>query len=207
MGARVVGISHTVGAGGDEVGRLVAERLGFLFVDDEIVSSAAEKAGLDREALSDAEKRRTFLDRFVDTLGMAGGSATIAYAVPDAGALGRTDDFRALIRDAIKETAQRGEVVIASHAASIALAGRDDLLRVFVTASLATRARRVAEAAQVDPGRAERMVKEEDMAREDYLKRFHRVVRELPTHYDLVVNTDVLTPDQAADVVAHAARG
>jgi cytidylate kinase len=207
MGARVVGISHTVGAGGDQVGRLVAERLGFQFVDDEVVASAAEKSGLDPEALSDAEKRRRFLDRFVETLGVAGGGTAIGYAVPDVGSFGRTADFRALIRDAIAEMAERGEVVIASHAASIALAGRDDLLRVFVTASPATRAQRVAEAAGVDRGRAERMVKDEDMAREHYLKRFYRVVRELPTHYDVVVNTDVLTPEQAADVVAHAARG
>ena len=40
--------------------------------------------------------------------------------------------------------------------------------------------------------------------RRDYLKRFYELDEELPTHYDLVVNTDVLTLEQAAGLVVHA---
>lgn len=200
MGARVVGISYTVGAGGDEIGRAVAEQLGFRFVDEEIITGAAEKAGVEPGELADAEQRKGFLVRFVDGLGMSAGAGTVGY-VPDLGDLGKSEDFRALIREAIQETAERGDVVIASHAASMALAGRDDLLRVLVTASPDTRVKRVAERGERD---AQKVVKEQDAARADYLRRFHRIDRELPTHYDLVVNTDGLTQDQAADIVAHA---
>ncbi len=48
-------------------------------------------------------------------------------------------------------------------------------------------------------------IEESDKARADYLKRFYGIDRELPTHYDLVVNTDVLTADQAAVLVVQAA--
>jgi cytidylate kinase len=48
--------------------------------------------------------------------------------------------------DAVKETAEREQVVIVSHAGGIPLAGRPDLLRVLISASFETRARRVAEA-------------------------------------------------------------
>ena len=41
-----------------------------------------------------------------------------------------------------------------------------------------------------------------DAARADYLERFYGVEPELPTHYDLVVNTDVLTVEQAAAAIA-----
>ena len=170
MRTRVVGISHTVGAGGEEVGRAVAER------------------------------RKGFLVRFIDSLGMSAGAGSVGY-IPDLGELGRSEDFRALIREAIQETAERGDVVIASHAASLALAGRDDLLRVLVTASPETRTKRLADAGESDP---QGVVKEQDAARADYLRRFHRIDRELSTHYDLVVNTDTLTREQAADVVVHA---
>jgi len=40
-------ISHASGAGGDDVGRIVAERLGFLYVDEEIIARAAAKGGID----------------------------------------------------------------------------------------------------------------------------------------------------------------
>ncbi len=202
MRTRVVGISHTVGAGGDEVGRAVAERLGFRFVDEEIITDAAERAGLEPDELADAERRKGFLVRFVDGLGMSAGAGTIGY-VPDLGEVGKSEDFRALIREAIQETAEHGDVVIASHAASMSLAGRDDLLRVFVTASPDTRVKRLSEAGDRD---AQKTVKDQDAARADYLRRFHRIDRELSTHYDLVVNTDSLSRDESAEVVVHAVR-
>ena len=40
MTASVVAISREHGAGGEQVGALVAERLGFRYVDDEIVAGA-----------------------------------------------------------------------------------------------------------------------------------------------------------------------
>ena len=75
-----------------------------------------------------------------------------------------------------------------------------------VTASPGTRARRVAAAGDLDEQKAAAVVADEDAARAAYLKRFYSVEREAPTHYDVVVNTDALTPEQAAAVVVEAAR-
>jgi cytidylate kinase len=116
------------------------------------------------------------------------------------------EDLRALIRDVIRETAEDGNIVIASHAASMVVADRQDALRVLVTASQQTRADRVARSRNVDSRRAKRVLADEDAARADYLKRFHRVELEQPTHYDLVVNTDNLSPERAADLIALAAK-
>jgi len=44
MGCRIVCISRSLGAGGEEVAHLVAKSLGFRLVDDEILARAAEKA-------------------------------------------------------------------------------------------------------------------------------------------------------------------
>jgi cytidylate kinase len=48
-------------------------------------------------------------------------------------------------------------------------------------------------------------VKDSDAARRDYLKRFYGVGDESPTHYDLVLNTDKLAVDQAAELISVAA--
>ena len=53
---------------------------------------------------------------------------------------------------------------------------------------------------------ARRTIAESDAGRAEYLKRFYRIDRELPTHYDLVVNTDTLSPEQAASIIEQAAR-
>ena len=204
---RVVTISHATGAGGDNIGRRVAKGLGFRYVDEEIIQLAAERHGLDAELVADAERRKSLLDRIVNDL------AATAMIDPTGGmimlppeAFVTREDLRALIVEAIKETAERGQVVIVSHAAGVPLVGRPDLLRVLITASFELRAQRVAEATRSKKADAEKSVKDSDAGRADYFLRFYRIERELPTHYDLVVNTDALTAEEATDIVIAAAQ-
>jgi cytidylate kinase len=206
---RVVCISHATGSGGSEVGRLVAERLDFRYVDEDIIAQAAAKGGVDPADLADEERRKSWLARALDEFGR--GASGEAWAllgpmppVPGEG-VGTSEALRALIREAIEETAGRGEAVIVAHAASHAIGGRDDVLRVLVTASQDTRATRLGEVENLEQGSASKAVKEADAARADYLRRFHDVAEERPTQYDLVVNTDHLSFEQAAELVSSAA--
>jgi cytidylate kinase len=208
MKTSVVCVSHATGAGGNEVGRLVAERLGFRYVDEDLVSQAALRAGVDASEIADEERRRSWLGRVLDDLAVGGGEAWAMTGLGPYGAVGvatTSDELRAYIREAIEETAGHGKAVIVAHAASHALAGRQETLRVLVTASPATRAGRVAEAEGLDETRAARAIKDADAGRADYLRRFHAVEQELPTQYDLVLNTDQLSPEQAAALISEAA--
>jgi Cytidylate kinase-like family len=207
MTCRVVCISRAMGAGGEEIGRLVAGRLGFVYVDEEIVSRTAARAGIDAVSVADEEQRRSLVSRMLHALAQSGAEA---LAVGGGGPPPRLDDeptgeaVRVLIRETIEQTAAQGKVVIVAHAASYALPEGPDALRVLVTASPGTRSKRLAEAEGLDGSGGSRAVKESDAARRDYIKRFYGV-EESPTHYDLVVNTDVLSFDDAAELVASAA--
>ncbi len=205
MAARAVCISLTTGSFGDEVGRLVSTELGFWYVNDEIVARAAARENIDAELVADVERRKSLIERLLGQLALSGGAAYVAP--PPDEVTGKSEEYRELIRDVIEESAAHGQVVIVSHAASFALTGQDGVLRVFVTASPEVRVRRVAEARGVDEEEAREAVEESDEGRADYLDRFYEVDRELPTHYDVVVNTDVLTTEQAAAIVVEAARG
>lgn len=176
-------------------------------VDDEVIVRAAAKGGLAPADVADEERRKSVLVRLLQEMGR--GAAIESYGL--AGASGVASEgaspevVRSLISEAIEATAGRGDVVIVAHAASRALSGRPDVLRVLVTASPETRAQRFSEVHGVAPKEATKSIKEDDAARADYLRRFYGVEAELPTHYDLVVNTDVLSIEQAAGVVAQAA--
>ena len=115
-----------------------------------------------------------------------------------------SDNVRALIRETIDRTAARGNAVIVAHAASHLVEAGDEALRVLVTASPATRAGRLGAAEALDPAKAVKAVNDSDAGRRDYLKRFYDVGEELPT-YDLVVNTDALSVELAAELVVRAA--
>ncbi len=204
----MVCVSRTYGARGEEVGRIVAHQLGFRYVDEEIVTQAAQKGGVDPAAVVDAETRRSLLSRLVEELGEGGAAEAYSYTAISPSITkesGRASDVRSLIREAVRETAAEGRVVIVAHAASHALAGVPGVLRVLVTASSDVRARRVAEDDGLDAKEAAKKIRDADRARADYLKRFYDVDAELPTHYDLVISTDELVPAQVADIVVAAA--
>jgi len=207
MARTVVCISHAAGAGGEEVGRLVAERLGFLYVNEEIVARAAAKGGVDAADVADEERRKSLAARALNAIAQGGGEAWTLGAVGPLSACEEldSDDIRSLIRETIEQTAARGNAVIVAHAASYAIGHGDGVLRVLVTASPETRTTRVAEAEGLDQAGAARALKESDAGRADYLKRFYDVREESPTHYDLVLNTDALSIEQAADLIARGA--
>jgi cytidylate kinase len=115
------------------------------------------------------------------------------------------DKLRVLIRQSIEEIAAEGNVVMVSHAASYALTGRDDALRVFIVGSPERRAAATADANAVEKAAAAKSVAAHDAARADYLKRFYDVPKERPSDYDVVVNTDHLSASEAAGVIVAAA--
>ena len=207
MTRTVVCISHSSGAGGEEVGRLVAERLGFLCVDEEIVARAAVKGGIDAAEVANEERRKSLAVRVLNAMARGGGDAwAFGGSVPlRSGEELNNDDIQALIRETIEQTAARGNAVIVAHAASHAISPGPAVLRVLVTASPHTRAARVSDAEGLDQADTARALKDSDAGRADYLKRFYDVGEELPTHYDLVFNTDSLTIERVAELVAEAA--
>ncbi len=207
MACSAVCISHATGAGGEEVGRLVAGGLGFLFVDDEIVAQAAAGGGIEPEDVADEERRKSLAARLVEALGQGGEAWAVTHGSSPSQEARRSDDIRALIRETIAQTATRGRVVIVAHGASHVVPPGTEALRVLVTASPTTRARRVGAVKGLDDAGAMREIKREDAARRDYLRRFYDIDEELPTQYDVVVNTDVLSLEQAARLVVQAASG
>lgn len=210
MAHQVVCISRVTAAGGDVIGHLVAERLGFRYVDDEVVTLAAEHAGIDSSVVASVEHHKGLLARILEPL-FAPPPAIKgylerrprAYAGADVrSSSAPAEQLRRLIKDAIVEIAQRGRAVIVAHAASMALARDPGVLRVLVTASVATRIRRLSVASPiVSEDEHAKAVAESDRQRREYLSRFYGVDDESPTHYDLVINTDVLEVGAAVTAI------
>ena len=203
MSLQVITVAMTTGAQAPQVARLVAQQLGYQYVNDEIIDRAAAHAGVSRGEVEEVERSPSLLGRIMTALASGGVGAYGASVAPDA--LDASPSYRRLIQEVIRETAAQGRVVILAHGASILLAGAPGLLRVLVTASPATRARRLAAERGRDERWAAREIERADGERRSFFKRFHDLGEELSTDYDLVINTDVLSPEEAARVIAGAA--
>ena len=204
MSRSVVCISRTIGAGGEEVAKLVAEELGFRYVDDEIVRRAAELAGVSPEQVAQAEHSRPLVARIMEALATVPVISEGVYVA--APVLSPNVSYSHLIDHVVRETAEQKDVVIVAHGASHALGDRPDVLRVLVTASPQTRAARLSRESGVDERIAAKSVDESDKERVRYLDRIYDVRHELPIHYDLTLNTDLVTPATASALVVAAAR-
>jgi uncharacterized protein len=203
MGVHVVTIAMTTGAHADQVGRLVAEHLGFQYISDEIIDRAAKHAGVSPQEVAEVEHSQSLIRRIMTALGL--------LALPELGMsplppeeIDPSPSYRRLIQTVIREVAAQGRVVILAHGAGILLAGAPGVLRVLVTASPATRAHRLVAESSQDEREATREIERTDRERRGFFKRFFDL-EELPTHYDLVANTDVLSPEAVARVIAYAA--
>src|SRR5262245_20529008 len=114
MSVQVVCISRTLGAGGERIGRAVAERLRFRYVDEEIITAASEKARVDPTRIADVEHRRSLISRLMDALAVVPQAKSLAgefekqMPIPEGGV---RDVYRALIREAIAEVARVGHAV------------------------------------------------------------------------------------------------
>ena len=221
MGARVITISSSDGSGAEEVAVAVAAALAYPVISEEILARAAAEAGVSVAAVADVERRKTFMSKLVSRLVPTAAASDptfrnsldaqvtaslIGVALPlSDGPRRNEDELRGMIRSAIDEYMATGNVVIFAHGASHSLAGREGVLRVFVTGSPPVRSARLAAARLISAKEAESIVRNGDANRADYLKRFYGIEAESPSQYDLVVDTDELTVDEAAGMVLAAA--
>lgn len=205
MGAQVVCISRAMLTGADTIASDVAKALGHRIVDEEIVVRAAQRRNLSPAEVASVERRKSFLASMVSDITDSGADVINFIANPKVPA--PTDDMRQLIREAIMETAEEGNVVIVAHAASYALARRKGVLRVLITGSDFARVNKwLPTSGGKSPREAEEIIKESDAARANYLKRFYDVKHESPQDYDISLSIDSLEPKQIADLIVQAAK-
>jgi cytidylate kinase len=203
MGYRAVALSQVDGSGAESIGRDVAQQLGFGYLNEAIVAQVASDRSVDAAIVSEAEQRKSFFSRLAE---MALRAAPDVSSRPPLYAFDESDMLLWLIRDAVRDAADRGNVVLVAHAACYACAGRSDVLRVWVTAPPSTRASRLASALGLSDKEAAMSVRQSDAARASYLKRVYDISEESNTDYDLVINTERLTADAAAGIIVGLAQ-
>jgi cytidylate kinase len=204
MDTSVISISRALAAGGDEIARDVAKELDFRFVDDEIIERAAEKAGCSPTTIANVERTPSLIDRILNHLGSTPIEAGQGAYVPIV--LNASESYEALIADVIRETAADGKVVILAHGGSIALRDVPGVLRVLVSGSPEVRTARYQKFTGMSEAETKKEIEKSDRARRDFLQRLYDVQHELPTHYDLVINTDRISAANAKDLIVAAAR-
>jgi cytidylate kinase len=206
MAAPVITVTRQYASGGAEVSRLVAQALGWTLIDNEFVDEVARRAGLPPAEVAEREERAPgLLERLARTL--AAGSPEMFITT---GAVPQVDrdesEIVKVTERVIREAAAEGRVVLVGRGAQALLARRPEALHVYVVASRPWRERMAVEQRGVDPAKASKMVDDIDEQRDRYVKTYHARHRQDVTNYDLVLNTERLGIEGAAQLVVAEVR-
>ena len=209
MTASVVTFCTQMGTGGSRIARAVAEKLRYRYYDWEVISQAANEAGVSPEVLAVATSERLpgFFERMMTRLaGLGTGEEMSSGPAPPRPNLLTSDDYRQFLERVVRELGNRGEAVIVNHSGQVVLRDTPGVLKVLVTGSHDRRAARLSQAQGAEPVATLKLIEDSDKQRADYFKRLYRMDWLSMSNYDLALNVDHVSPDLAVDMVAAAAR-
>ena len=189
-----------LGSGGHEIARTVALKLGYRFLDHEVISQAAEIAGVSPETIAAAERWPTFVERMLERLALTTVVSEGVLPAPptNAGAMMLTSaDYRALVEQVVQSLAQEGRCVIVGHAGQAILQQTPQIFKVLVHGSKDRRAGRLAVQESIEPKEALERVKMYDSQRTAFFKHAYNLDWLDSTIYDITINTDDVDSDTA----------
>jgi cytidylate kinase len=196
-------ISQQMDSGGSYVGRLVARRLGFRYLDREILYEAAKRLGTDERFLADRDQKSSgFLDNFLRTLPYG----TAPVAIPPAGPPISDSDLFSLECTIMKEIARRESSVIVGRGAFHVLKDLPGTLRIFMHAPLEFRTKRIMQVQGLtDVRQAESELRKSDQRKSKFVWDMLRVRWADATSYHLCIDTSIMDFDSIAQLICQLA--
>lgn len=204
----VITLSRQYASGGSEIARLVAQRLGWELVDNELVDRVARLAGLPREEVEQHDERVTgFMERLARTLTSSSPELLMTPATgPPITVEPPEEEIVRLTERVIAEAVRHDRVILVGRGAPAYLGQREGTLHVMVVAPLEVRVRRAMERLKVDKKDAERTIHQIDEGRRQYVKTYYHRRWDDPANYHLILNTDAFTFEQSAELIGAAVR-
>ncbi len=186
-----VAISHEMGAGGPEIGITVAQRLGYRYVDQELIAEAARRYGLLEEKLSHLDETKpSLLERF-DV---------------------ETRRYITAVQAALYEFAEADNVLLMGRGGQWLLRGIPHVLRVRIMAPFDLRVKRLIRKMSeqmgegANPRTVTEMVRRDDAEKSGRMRYLYEVDIRDPALYDLVINTEKLTTEAAVELLSGLVR-
>lgn len=193
----VITINRYCGSGGSIIGRIIAKKLNVGFYDRELIDLASDESGINKQLFAQADERvRKSLFTRVSRNVYDGTLIT-----PD------SDDFTSYQNlfnyqaKVIKDLAEKGPCVIVGRCADFVLKGKKNLIRVFVGAREDVCISREMDRLGLTNKEAKQHITDTDMYRKAYYRYYTGQRWNSAKHYDICINTSVLSYEDCADII------
>jgi cytidylate kinase len=209
----VITVGRQFGAGGKTVGEMLARELKADLLESRIIDEVAHRLQLPKEEVeAEDEQPGSLLHRLLMALGSASGEPMLqpeatVWNPPNVDPV--FDTRRAVLeitQHVIREAAREGNVVIVGRGGAYILRDFENALHVFLRAAEAVRVKAVMARMSLSEDEARRRLKLADENWNAYIKQVYGHDRNLPSHYDLVLDTGRLGYEGTVEVIVAAER-
>ena len=184
----IITISREFGSGGRTIGKAVAQKLGIPCYDAELIAEMAKQSGFAEDYVREAGEYAP------------GGLLNSMFTNRTSGPTNE-DILWQIQCNIVMQLAKKGPCVIVGRCGDYILRDRPDVLKVFVHADMAFRAKRIVEVYGQREESPEQRLKDKDKRRSTYYRFYTgRKWGQLDT-YDLMLNSGVLGIEKCTELI------
>jgi cytidylate kinase len=200
---RAITISASYGAGGSEVGPLLAQRLQVPFLDRAIPREVSDRLAVPiEEALACEEPPAWAMTRLLSQLAPAALAVYGGPALPEF--VGGDESFRIETERVLHQHAARGAIILGRGAAAV-LRDVPHAMHVRLDGPEEARVRQAMGLERIARDEAETRMSRADLSREAYVRHWYHIDPEDPRLYHLVIDSTFFPLEGCVDLIARAA--
>lgn len=201
----VITISREVGSGGGSVGRKLAEKLNVNYINKQLIQALEERFNLTSSGIEHLKnkKKHWFTDLFEQV-------APAPKATIKVGGYTFNREFQESVtvediyeaeKEILNAIADEGSCIITGRSAFFVLKDRPNKVDIFITASKEARIERIMAKQEKTKEEAAKLIETIDNGRDNYVKRYTGLSRYDMRNYDLILDMDYLTEDEAVEKI------
>ena len=192
----IINVGRQVGAGGQEIGRMLAKDFEAQYYDRELLNLAAKESGFSEKFFKQNDEKKGFLRGLfnVQAPHIIGGSLY--------GSNFSQEGLFQFQSDAIRKAASEGSCVFLGRCADYILRDFENVVNVFITASMDFRVDVVSKVKQLDAEHARKLIEHVESRRAQYYNYYTGKRWGAAESYDLCIDASILGLEETEKLVA-----
>ena len=192
----IINVGRQVGAGGREIGQMLSRDFDAKFYDRELLNLAAQESGFSEKFFKQNDEKKGFLKGLfnIQTPHLSGGSLY--------GSNFSQESLFKFQSDAIRKAASEGSCVFMGRCADYILRDFENVVNIFITASIDFRIELVSKVKNLDADHARKLIEQVESGRAQYYNYYTGKKWGVAESYDFCIDASILGLEETEKLIA-----
>ena len=192
----IINVGRQVGAGGQEIGRMLAQDFNAKFYDRELLNLAAKESGFSEKFFKQNDEKKGFIRGLfnVQSPHLTGSSMY--------GSNFSQESLFQFQSDAIRKAAEEGSCVFLGRCADYILRDFENVVNIFITASMDFRVGIVSKVKELDADHARKLIEQVESRRAQYYNYYTGKKWGAAESYDFCIDASILGLEETEKIIA-----